>query len=29
VQRAVLVRSNDPGKGLYEVKVQATVQPAK
>lgn len=29
VQRAVLVRSNDPAKGLFEVKVQANVQPAK
>lgn len=29
VQRAVLVRSNDPAKALLEVKVQASVQPAK
>jgi len=29
VQRAVLVRSNDPAKALFEVKVQVNVQPAK
>lgn len=29
VQRAVLVRSNDPAKALFEVRVQANVQPAK
>jgi hypothetical protein len=28
LQRAVLIRSNDPTKGLLEVKVQANVQPA-
>lgn len=28
LQRAVLIRSNDPTKGLLEVRVQANVQPA-
>jgi hypothetical protein len=28
LQRAVLIRSNDPSKGLLEVRVQAQVQPA-
>jgi len=28
LQRTVLIRSNDPTKGLFEVKVQANVQPA-
>jgi hypothetical protein len=28
LQRAVLVRSNDPTKALFEVRVQAQVQPA-
>jgi hypothetical protein len=28
LQRAVLIRSNDPTRGLLEVKVQANVQPA-
>ena len=28
IQRSVLIRSNDPAKGLFEIKLQVDVQPA-
>ena len=29
LQKSVLVKSNDPAKGLYELKLEATVAPAE